>query len=371
MSGKLGKASLLALMLLAMVVAPVLAEGEGPVSVRGLGQVTALGDASFTVVTRSGVSHTLLVDEDTTFEDRSGELRSFSDVEVGDWLAGTYERDEDGALHARRVVILGDEPPQIDLRAAGEITAVDVGSSTFSLRTRQGEDLTFTATEETRFRIRGSEEGSLGDLEPGMRAVVLAEQGEDRTLIALGVAAGDPDDRPALSRFAGEITGVVPGRGTFTLRTQEGSEITFGTDERTRFRSRDGSIQGIHDLRQGMVALVGAAEGDAGMLLALFVAAGEREDIPGGHDVDVRAGGRITSVGGNSFSLETLGGEAMTFSVDGSTVFRSRDGSVDGIEDLQPGMRAIVGARELGNGELRAVWVGAAQPRAEQAVPAE
>jgi hypothetical protein len=46
-------------------------------------------------------------------------------------------------------------------------------------------------------------------------------------------------------------------------------------------------------------------------------------------------------------------------------VFRSRDGSVDGIEDLQPGQRAIVAARQVAEGEWMAVWVGVGRLVAE------
>jgi hypothetical protein len=155
------------------------------------------------------------------------------------------------------VIILGEELPQIDVRAAGEIAAMDLASSAFALHTRQGEDLTFTTTDQTRFRIRGSEGGALGDLEVGMRAGVVAEGEDDGTLVALVVVAVDPQDRPEVVRFAGEITGVVPGQGTLSLHTRGGEDVTFQTNERTRFRSRDGSIESIHDLRQGMVALVG------------------------------------------------------------------------------------------------------------------
>lgn len=361
---RVARSLLLVAALTAALAAPAFAEGDDPGLGRGLGQVTALGEASFTVVTRAGVSHTLLVDDQTTFETRSGEPQSFADVLVGDWLAGTYDRNEEGALLARRVIILGEELPQIDVRAAGEIAAVDLASSAFALHTRQGEDLTFTTTDQTRFRIRGSEGGALGDLEVGMRAGVVAEGEDDGTLVALVVVAVDPQDRPEVVRFAGEITGVVPGQGTLSLHTRGGEDVTFQTNERTRFRSRDGSIESIHDLRQGMVALVGAVEGDDGALLALVVAAGDRDDLPGGRGVDVRAAGRITSVGDNTFTLENLSGETMTFAVDGSTVFRSRDGSVHGIGDLVPGMRAVIGAKELGSGELRAVWVGAGRPPA-------
>ena len=287
MSGKLGKAAIVVLVLAAALAVPTLAEGETPVFGRGLGQVMDLGDDSLTVETRSGQIRTLHVDEATTFEDRSGAPSTFADVEVGDWLAGTYEREAEGTLYARRVVILGPELPRVDVRAAGEITAVNPGSSTFELHTRQGEDLQLVVTEDT------------------------------------------------------------------------------------RFRSRDGSIQSIGDLRRGMIAAVAAVRGGDGVLEARFAAVGERDDLPVRPNVDVRVAGRITSVEGSSFAVETLAGAEKMFSVDGSTVFRSRDGSVEGIEDLRPGMRAIVAAEDLGNGEWRAVWVGAGRPMPGPGGPTE
>jgi len=281
MVAKLGKAGLLVVVLLAVVSGTVFAEGEGPGLGRGLGQVTALAEASFTVVTRSGQSRTLQVDGATTFEDRSGEPRAFSDVEIGDWLAGTFERRGPETLVARRVTILGPEIRRPELRAAGEITAVDASGSAFDLHTRKGEDLRIQVTAET------------------------------------------------------------------------------------RFRGREGSIGSIDDLEPGMVAAVTADRADGGALQALAVVAGWREDLPGGGDVDLRVAGRIVSVEGDSLTILTLAGAEKTFSVDGSTVFRSRDGSVDGIEDLQPGQRAIIAARQVAEGEWMAVWVGVGRPVGE------
>jgi hypothetical protein len=97
----------------------------------------------------------------------------------------------------------------------------------------------------------------------------------------------------------------------------------------------------------------------------LAVVAGRREDLPGGGEVDVRVAGRIVSVEGDSLTVLTLAGAEKTFSVDGSTVFRSRDGSVAGIDDLQPGQRAVVAARQVAEGEWMAVWVGVGRPAAE------
>lgn len=265
---RIGKALLAVVVLSLALVAPAAAQGEAPQQCRGVGRVTAIGSSDFSVETRNGGSYTVIVDGQSTFEDRQGNPGSFGDLQVGGWVAGTCERDAEGALHARRVVLLDGEPPRLDVRAAGEITAIDVGGGTFSLRSRQGEDLAFTVT-------------------------------------------GD-----------------------------------------TLFRSRDGSITGLGDLEQGMLAVVLATRQEDGSLVAVVVGAGRRDE-------GIRVWGRIAETGDGSFSLITRDGARRTFSVDASTVFRSRAGSVDGLEDLRPGMRALVGAQEMGNGDLRAVWVRA------------
>ncbi|TDI87022.1 MAG: hypothetical protein E2O74_00470, partial [Chloroflexi bacterium] len=81
-------------------------------------------------------------------------------------------------------------------------------------------------------------------------------------------------------RAAGEITGIVPGQGTFTLTSRQGEDFKFQTNDRTKFRSPNGSVEDIHDLKKGMKALVVATEQDDGTLLALMVAAGQPDDLP-------------------------------------------------------------------------------------------
>ncbi|MGH2621036.1 MAG: hypothetical protein ACRDHG_10770, partial [Anaerolineales bacterium] len=52
-------------------------------------------------------------------------------------------------------------------------------------------------------------------------------------------AAFAEEEHPERNRFryAGEITGVVPGQGTFTLLTRAGEELEFQTSDRTHYRS--------------------------------------------------------------------------------------------------------------------------------------
>lgn len=248
-------------------------------------------------------------------------------------------------------------------RAAGEVTGIDRGASTFTLQPREGDELTIEVTEDTVFHSRDGSISGLEDMQAGMRAFVRGRVTEDGDRIARGVAVGDPAGRPEFERYAGTVASVVPGQNTFSVELRDGGETAFETSDRTRFRSRDGSVDGLEDLKKGMLVRVGALAQDGG-LLALVVLAGNPEDRPG-QQVDIRRVGRIVSLGHNELTIETRSGEPFTFSVDGSTVYKSRDGSLDSFDDLEVGMIAAVGAKEIGNGQLKAVWVAAGQPRTD------
>ena len=241
------------------------------------------------------------------------------------------------------------------VRAGGEITVVDTAASIFTLHTRKGEDLRFEVNDETRFHSRSGEVDGLEDLESGMMAIVAAEKLEDGSLLALHVAVGSKGEHV---RVSGVVSGVVPGQGTFTVETSEGEDWEFQTGDRTRFRSRDGSVQDIHDLKKGMHVVVAAIQGEDGKWLALLVAAGNPEDRPRDGE---RLVGEIVGLGDDSFTLEKSDGATVTIFIVESTVFKSRDGSIDSFDDLEIGMMAAVGAREE-DGHLVAVWVGAAKP---------
>ncbi len=160
-------------------------------------------------------------------------------------------------------------------------------------------------------------------------------------------------------RFVGEITDVVPGQGTFTLHTRAGEDLEFQTNERTRFRSPDGSVKDIHDLKKGMMALVVAIRAEDG-LQALVVAAGKPRERP----ERVRVIGEITGVvpGQGTFTLLSQAGEEFEFTTSDRTRFRSRDGSIEDIHDLEKGMHAIVAAIETEQGDLLALLVAAGHP---------
>jgi len=366
MKGKVSKTLLLVLVLSLAVVGVAYAEEDVTGDrIRIVGEITGvdLVASTFSLHAWSGMDLRFFATHSTRFRSSDGSVHELSDLEVG-MRALVIGVERDGGLVALMVVItkLDDVPDRV--RVFGEIAgAVSVGGS-FSLEKRGGEVVTIQTNERTRFRSRDGLIQGLDDLEAGMIALAIAVEQEDGELLALVIAAGYKEDLPDnLRKFQGEITGVVPGQGVFTLTTREGEAITFQTSDRTRFRSRDGSVTDINDLKKGMIALVGALQTEEGTLLAGYVAAWNPANHPG---VDVRAGGRIVSLGDRSFTIETRGGDRMTFSVDGSTKYRSRDGSVKGFSDLQVWMIAIVGANELGSGDLKAVWVGSGKPAAER-----
>ena len=166
-----------------------------------------------------------------------------------------------------------------------------------------------------------------------------------------------PERPEGRMRAAGEITGVVPGQDTFTILTRKGDEIEFQTNENTKFRSPNGSVEDIHDLKKGMKAFVAAAEQDDGTLIALMVAAGNMKDRPNRPELDVKVGGEVTAVGASSLTIQTREGESISFSVNDSTHFKG----ISALDELEVGMKAAVGANETDDG-LLALFVGARNP---------
>ncbi|MGB2897528.1 MAG: DUF5666 domain-containing protein [Anaerolineales bacterium] len=337
------------------------AEGDAPnnqIRIAGIILNVDFPGQTFAVRTLSGGDVHVQVTGNTKYRSRDGSVQGFEDLVVDMRTVVMGQERGDGTINASEVfAATPEELPEL-MRLKGEVGSL--GDRSFTLLTEEGRNLNIHVIDRTRFRSRDGEVTALSDLEPGMVALVTAADTEDKGIVALVVAAGTPggDIRDRVFRTTGEITRVVPGQETFTVQSNEGESITFSTRERTKFRSRDGSITGIHDLKQGMLAMVGAIKMEDGTNQALVVLAGNPEDRPERPNV-VTAAGKIVSLGSNSFTVETRSGDQKTFSVDDSTKYKSRDGSVNSFGDLEIGMAAIVGARDLGNGELLAVVVGA------------
>lgn len=350
------------------VVGVAYAEGDAPdkkTRVAGVILNVDFPGNTFAVRTLSGTDVHVHVTGNTEYRSRDGSIQEFEDLLVDMRTIVVGQERGDGTINASVVFAATPEELPDIMRLKGDVGRV--GGDNFTLLTEDGRSLTINVIDRTRFRSRNGDVTTLSDLEPEMVAIVAAVDTEDNGIVALVVAAGTPSGelRDRIFRTTGEITGVVPGQETFTVQSNEGESITFVTGERTKFRSRDGSVTGIHDLKRGMLTMVGAIKMEDGTNQALVVLAGNPEDRPERPNV-VSASGKIVSLGGNSLTIETRSGEQKSFSVDGSTKYKSRDGSVSGFGDLEVGMLAIVVGRDLGNGELLAVGVGAGKVPAER-----
>lgn len=157
-------------------------------------------------------------------------------------------------------------------RAAGKIESIDLEESTFTLHTLRGETIVIHVDDSTRYHSRGGEIGGLTDLQIGMRAGA-AGLVRDGLYLAKVVAAAAPGDGRRFARAAGEVIHVNRAESSFTILTRSGEELTLGVGPRTRWFSRDGSVQELADLERGMLIRAAyVATDDGPVALAVRVA---------------------------------------------------------------------------------------------------
>jgi hypothetical protein len=298
---------------------------------KALGQVTSIGESFFTTKTRNG-EFTLQVTENTVFKNRDGSEASFGDLSVGRWVVGVFVQDDEGNLTARLVVLLPEDfdPSNIKpVRLRGEVDKINNGQDTFTILTPDGRSLTIHVDDNTRWLGTLTE---LKDLEKGMRVGVGAVEQESGSLLAKAVAAGVREKIEG-KRAAGKVASA--GSGSLTIDTQSGS-MTFSIIEKTRFVSQDGSIKSLEDLEIGQGVLVIYVERE-GEFVALVVGAGDGKGLRA-----KKAGGTVQSAGGSHLTIQTRNSQKMSFTVDGNTIIKSKDSSVNDLNDLKNGMPVIV-----------------------------
>jgi hypothetical protein len=325
--------------------------------VRLFGQVTHVDAAtsSFEMETRSGENKTIIVNEGTKYRSPGGKIQNFDDLARGMQVIVIAVEQGNGTILAKIIGAANFAPERDAMRVIGEITGVVVTNGSFSLRARDDRILRFETDERTRYRSQDGAIEGLEDLEPGMKALVVARQSEEGSPVALLVAAGTIDDLPPIRQYKGEVSSVNPGQGLFIVLTEDDHELEFKISERTKFRSPDGDITSVSHLRSGMRVQIGAIVNEDGELTPLIIIAGS----PQRPLIDVKTGGRIVKIYGSSFTIEMRSGETRSFVVDTITRYTSKDGSVKGFDDLEVGMIAFVGGESLDTGEVTARWIGA------------
>jgi hypothetical protein len=371
MVSKIAKAGLFVLLLSTVLVGAAYAEEEIHIpKVRVLGEITAvnLEARTFAINTRQGEDLRFLVIDRTKFRSPDGSINGLSDLETGMKAHVVGARHPEHGLVA--LMVAAGEPGDLPetFRLKGKVDGVDLRTSTFSVLAESGESQRFKVIDRTQFRSRDGAVKGLQDLEIGMGVNVVAAKTEDGLPIALIVIAGSPQTQPKRFEVIGEITNVIPGQNKFDMQTRSGESLTIMVSDRTKFRSRDGSIEDIHDLKAGMHALVAGVVGEDGSHLALLVAVGDfTDEVPRPPEFDVRAAGRIMAISDRSFTIQTRNQGSLTFEVDESTVYKSREGNIDSFDDLEVGMNAGVGGMRQDDGQLKAVIVGIGQPKQDRA----
>ena len=257
---------------------------------------------------------------------------------VGAWLY------TDAAAQAQAPLARLRRPPG----ALGQVTAI--ATDQFTIHTRAGQERTFRFDQSTRFTGSNKQELSSEDLQSGgwVRVVVARRGGKPglARLVVILPAGFDPENYAGVR---GCVTGVdLPG-SAFTLENKDGQATTVEVNPDTTYR---GQVTGLADLQVGMLAQAITEKQANGDLLAKSVRAGT--------SADQRFLGKVTAVDADSFTIQTRKGETLTFAVAPETVFLSRKGLVDSLDDLKAGMPVAVGANDLGNGQYQAVRVLAA-----------
>ncbi len=343
------KKIILALVIAAVLTVPfsgvAMAADDQPEGIRVRGEVISIDSATgiFRVEKDDGSVLTFFVNENTRYR---GDAQSFEELQVG-WKVGVAAREGEGGRLWAVLVISGD--PEDYIKARGLVTDVNQAAGKFTLENPGGEKMTFFVDENTRY---GGQLVGLEDLQVGWHAGVVAVEASPGRLLAVGVVAGDA---PELLKVKGEVTSVNPQEGTFSIETDDGRSVRFLVDDKTRYQ---GQLSSLAEMQVGWQAGVAAKETENGQLLAVLVIAGIRPE-------QIRAQGIIVGVdpAAGKFRLETPEGSVMTFFVDENTTYR---GQVEGIRDLEEGMRAGVVATEDGDGKLIARLVAAGSPADER-----
>lgn len=303
-----------------------------------VGQVATTSPTQLVIQNLSGGQHTYQLDGQTRFFDENGQPATAGELAAGRWVVVRASRSGLTNWTARVVYLLPasfNPPADLNLLVAGQLSAVNVESGTFSIRARSGKQWTFSLGDGAVFL---GENKTLSGLTPGMQAVVAginAPQGETPTAYLVFA-------RQRMVRFAGSITAVDVANSTFTFQQRRGGqEVTIQVDSDTHFRSKDSQYKGLGDLQPGMQAVVQARQQGQDQWVATQVAVASQAQVTA---YDLRLVGRIVSIDGDTLVVENLRGWSYTLQVTSDTRYM---GDLTGLSDLKTGMNVALGANEV------------------------
>ncbi len=236
----------------------------------------------------------------------------------------------------------------------GEIIALGSDSLTVQPFAEDGEPFTVRVDENTRYRApKEGEVITFESLQVGDKVGAIAPPAEEGDPIAkVVILLPDDFDPETFQRHIarGEVWNIDTANGTFTLQARRSNEqVTFSVDENTRFRSRGDTVQSLDDLAVHTQVIIRFQRQDDGTLLATEIG------IP--RPRLSRHLGTVASVdnGSLTLTLDRRDGQTVTFQVREETRFKGEAASLD---EVQPGMQAVVAAFEDGSGHWTAVLIG-------------
>ena len=237
------------------------------------GEVTAIDGATLSVQTERRGEVTVQTDANTRFRTPDGEALALADIQVGSVIAAKGRVASEKTLAARVVILI---PAELADTARGKVTAID--GSTITVEDKDGNTTDVITSADTRFRVKGRADASLGDIEVGMILGAAGQFDADGALIAKQVMAGEPRQPrerslPKGGPVAGGKIAEVNG-DEFVLSYPDGSALTVTTDASTLVvkRGEDGPTLGtLSDVSQGARILALGVPSENGSSLAARV----------------------------------------------------------------------------------------------------
>ena len=163
--------------------------GSPPAAV---GTVTTVGTSSFTIKTKDGSTVTVDVSGSTTYRDRGVSSPTLANVTVGETVAA-FGTETSNTVTATSVAIgapggpgdHGGSPPA----AVGTVTTV--GTSSFTIKTKDGSTVTVDVSGSTTYRDRGVSSPTLANVTVGETVAAFGTE-TSNTVTATSVAIGEP-----------------------------------------------------------------------------------------------------------------------------------------------------------------------------------
>ncbi|GEM_PF-2052373 len=249
-----------------------------------------------------------------------GQPAAFKDIQPGEYLlvAGSDTQ------HIQRIAILG-------YGAAGTIQTISDGGLT--IKNAQGQTVNIAASNNTKI-LEGRMQITLADLQPGEVIAAFGEKNGDGSLNALLIH---------VHLVHGQVTAI--NGDTITLsQGLKGNEVTVTTSDATKYYL--GGKQ------------VSASTLQAGDTIGV---AGVISDKTSVHAVAIfiqgpRVAGKVTTVNGNTITLQTKNGTTWTIAVNNDTQYL-KDGQPAALSDVQVGSQIAVVGLKTGDNALTAIVV--------------